>query len=82
MVIGFRVTSGDLGTDAMHPPRKRITNVVNTINHPRLETQRADTAVHPYAEILPSKVRDSVGQPNGAPRGGMLSGSAASRTFH
>ena len=43
---------------------------------------RADTAVRPYAEIFPSKVRESVGQANGATRGGMLSGSAASRTVY
>ena len=30
MVIGFRVTSGDLGTHAMHPSGKRITKCVNT----------------------------------------------------
>ena len=49
MVIGFRVTSGDLGTYAMHPPRKRNTKVANTRhlqNHQptTCRNARADTA--------------------------------------
>ena len=65
-----------------HSPKSSTQGICKTINQQCIETQRAGTAARPYAEILPSKVRDSVGQPNGAPRGGMLSGSAASRTFH
>jgi len=61
-VSGFCVTSGDLGTYAMHPRRKRNTRLIrhlqnhqpSTINHQPATNRyaRADTAVRPYAEVL------------------------------
>ncbi len=62
-VGGFCVTSGDLGTLVMHPPRKRNTRLIRHLqNHQQATSRsaRADTAVRPYEEIFSSKVRSFV----------------------
>ena len=74
----------DTATTQAHLPKSRNNKVANTrhlqIHQPsKHRNARADTAVRPYAEIFPSKIRDSVGQPLNAPRGGMLSTSAGRR---
>ena len=55
----------DASTAQAHSPKSSTQGICKTINQQCIETQRAGTAARPYAEILPSKVRDSVGQPNG-----------------
>jgi len=58
-----RLTSGEIGTCAMHPPGKRSIDINKGQNHHdktyRHRYARADTAVRPYAEICSMK-----GQPN------------------
>ena len=58
-----RLTSGDIGAHAMHPPGKRSIDINKGQNHHDKaywhRYTRADTAVRPYAEICSMK-----GQPN------------------
>ena len=44
---GFRVTSGDLGTHAMHPPRKRESIGTNTMHPPGKHESIGTNAMHP-----------------------------------
>ncbi len=51
---GIFVTSGEIGTNAMHPPGKRSIGINKFQNHEAIPNRyaRADTAVRPYAEDL------------------------------
>ena len=81
-VSGFCVTSGDLGTHAMHPPRKRITRHLQNHQPSAIsKSQRAGGHGGPPLRrdfFIESQIITD--QPDNAPRGGMLSGWAASRT--
>ena len=65
---GFRVTSGDLGTHAMHPPRKRESIGTHAMHPPRKRRTNGKTeskaregvAALPYAEILQPPRRQSL----------------------
>jgi hypothetical protein len=49
---GIFITSGEIGTDAMHPPGKRTNMNVKAHTANQIRYTREDTAALPYAEDL------------------------------
>ena len=73
---GIFVTSGEIGTNAMHPPGKRSIDINNG-------QRRHNTANrHRYAQrICDHAIHNQIFKPTNAMPGGMWSGCAGSRTF-
>ena len=76
---GIFVTSGEIGTNAMHPPGKFIIDINKQQN--RIDTRGRTRRSAPTRKICNTAIHNQTFKPNDATAGGMWSGCAVSRSF-